>query len=180
MTVSKKALFLDRDGVINVDHGYVHQVEEFEFMPGIFALCRRFQAEGYAIFVITNQTGIGRGFYQESDFNTLTQWMLAQFKQKGITISAVYHCPHHPTEALGDFLKHCECRKPQPGMILQAATEWLLDLEQSVFIGDKQSDMQAAANAGVGRKVLLSSRYHDNQDRQQVELVGKLDDIQTT
>lgn len=173
----KKALFLDRDGVINIDHGYVHKQEDFEFVNGIFELCQAFQQDGYLIFVITNQAGIGREFYTESDFQILSDWMVKQFEQSGVTINHVYYCPHHPTEAKGHFLKECNCRKPMPGMILRAKDEWDLDLTHSVFIGDKMSDMQAALNAGVGRKVLLSSRFHEKESHLEVEHVESLSEI---
>jgi len=139
-----KALFIDRDGVINVDKVHVFLKEDFEFTPGIFDLCRSYQDKGFLIIVITNQAGIAKGIYTEDDFLKLTDWMTREFKKKGITISKVYYCPHHP-----DFTGPCECRKPKPGMILKAKKEFDLDLSESVLIGDKESDLQAGRNAGI-------------------------------
>jgi len=158
----KKALFLDRDGIINVDHGYVYKKEEFEFIDDIFAVCLDAQIKGYEIFVITNQSGIARGKYTVKQFDELSLWMTSVFKAKGISISEVYHCPHHPDKGLGEYLKVCDCRKPEPGMLLKAEKEHNIDLENSAFIGDKISDMQAADNAGIKNRILLVDQYNDN------------------
>jgi len=139
-----RAVFLDRDGVVNVEKNYVCKIEDFEFMPGIFDLCRKYRDEGYLLIIITNQAGIARGFYTEEQFLSLTDWMMEKFNEQGITITKVYFCPHHP-----DFTGECECRKPNPGMILQAAKEFDIDLTQSILIGDKESDMEAGKRAGV-------------------------------
>lgn len=149
------ALFLDRDGVINVDHGYVHRVDQFDFMPGIFDLCRLARARQHRIVVITNQAGIGRGMYSEDDFHAITKWMSERFEQEGAAIDAVYFCPSHPTEGVGRYRVESSDRKPGPGMILRAAAELNLDLAQSVLIGDKPSDVLAGEAAGVGRLMLL-------------------------
>jgi len=158
-----KALFLDRDGIINVDHGYVYRQEEFEFIDDIFAVCLDAQTKGYEIFVITNQSGIARGKYTVKQFEALSLWMTSVFESKGITISDVYHCPHHPDKGIGEYLKSCDCRKPEPGMLLKAEKEHNIDLVNSIFIGDKVSDMQAADNAGIRNRILLVDRYNDNQ-----------------
>lgn len=152
----KKALFLDRDGVINIDHAYVHKIDDFEFVDGIFALCRRFQSSGYEIVVVTNQSGIGRGYYTESDFWRLTEWMKEEFRSKNVDIAAVYFCPHHPENALGEYKQECDCRKPKPGMILKAQQELGLDLANSVMVGDKISDMEAAKQANLARAILFA------------------------
>lgn len=140
----KKALFLDRDGVINLEKKYVFRVEDFEFTPWIFKLCKKYQNEGYLIFVITNQAGIARKIFTESDFFILTDWMIHQFKNQDITITKVFFCPHHP-----DFTGNCDCRKPNAGLIFQAAKEYDIDLPNSILIGDKESDIQAGYNAGI-------------------------------
>jgi D-glycero-D-manno-heptose 1,7-bisphosphate phosphatase len=177
----QKALFLDRDGVINIDHGYTHKSEHFKFMPGVFSLCSRFQCEGYKIIVITNQAGIGRGFYSEQDFARLTQWMTEKFAQNLITIDGVYWCPHHPVHALGEYLQNCACRKPQPGMLLQAIEEHQLNASQSVMIGDKPSDLLAAQRAGIKRRILFSPDSNisvtvtDNDKSAANEVATKLD-----
>lgn len=152
--MNRKAVFLDRDGVINVDHGYVHRPEDFEFVEGVFEACRDFQDKGYLLIVVTNQSGIARGMYSEQDFQKLTAWMLTRFGDEGVDISHVYHCPHHP-----DFgpegARNCQCRKPRPGMILAGLADYDLDPEQCMFIGDTKSDMQAAHAANIGRKILV-------------------------
>jgi D-glycero-D-manno-heptose 1,7-bisphosphate phosphatase len=160
----QKALFLDRDGVINVDHGYLYKPSKVEFVDGIFDLCQRFQSAGYLIVVITNQSGIGRGYYTEHDFHKLSQWMKDEFASRGIVISKFYFCPHHATGAKGEYLKDCDCRKPKPGMLLQAAKELDIDLCKSVLVGDKYSDIQAANSAGLQRCVLLKSEIYDLTD----------------
>ena len=139
-----KALFLDRDGVVNVDKGHVYLREQFEFSKGIFDLCRKYAGEGYIILIITNQAGIAKGLYTGSDFNDLTKWMVKQFRKKGITITKVYHCPHHP-----DVDGYCGCRKPAPGMILQAINDFDLDISKCVLIGDKDTDLEAGRRAGI-------------------------------
>ena len=145
-----KALFIDRDGVINVDKVHVFQKEDFEFTPGIFDLCRSYQDKGFLIIVITNQAGIAKGIYSEDDFLKLTDWMTSEFKNNGITISKVYYCPHHP-----DFTGSCEFLKPKPGMIFKSKKEFDLDLSQSVLIGDKESDLEAGRRAGIPESNLL-------------------------
>ena len=144
-----KALFLDRDGVINVEKNYVYRAEDFEFMPGIFELCAAARALGYRLVVITNQAGIGRGYYGEEDFQALTRWMLECFRAGGIDIARVYHCPFHPTAGVGDYRRESFDRKPNPGMILRARDELDLDLSRSVLLGDKDSDIEAGRAAGV-------------------------------
>lgn len=139
-----KALFLDRDGVINVHDGYTFRKEDFIFIDGIFDLCRQYVSEGYLIIVITNQAGIAKGIFSESDFLKLTDWMTGKFMDNGINITHVYYCPHHP-EITGE----CSCRKPKPGMILQAAEEYDLDLSQCVLYGDMQNDLDAGRRAGI-------------------------------
>jgi D-glycero-D-manno-heptose 1,7-bisphosphate phosphatase len=140
----RKALFLDRDGVINVDRDYVYRTEDFEFIDKIFEICRKYQESGFLIFVVTNQAGIARKIYSEKDFLTLTKWMVKRFKDEGISITKVYHCPHHP-----EFTGSCTCRKPKPGLFLKAAEEFDLDMPGSVLIGDKESDIIAGRNAGI-------------------------------
>jgi D-glycero-D-manno-heptose 1,7-bisphosphate phosphatase len=147
----KKALFLDRDGIINVDHGYVYKIEDFEFVEGIFDLIRLFSNAGYLIFVVTNQSGISRGYYKEEDFAKLTEWMLMKFSEQGITIEKVLYCPHRPEAA-------CSCRKPATGMIKEALENYPIDLSHSWLIGDKQSDIDLAKNADIGTSVAIGKK----------------------
>ncbi len=144
---SPKGLFLDRDGVINVDKGHVGRIEEFEFVPGIFELCRSAQGLGLTPIVVTNQAGIGRGLYSEQDFHILTEWMLAEFRSCGIGIGRVYHCPYHPTEGIGEYRRESFDRKPNPGMLLRARDDFALDLSRSVLVGDKDTDIAAGRAA---------------------------------
>jgi len=148
--MKQKALFLDRDGTVNVEKNYVFRIEDVEFREGIFELVKTFADDGFLIFIVTNQSGIARGFYTEEDFYKLTRWMVEQFRQKGITITRVYFCPHHP-----DFTGECNCRKPNPGMLLQAIEEYNLDPAACVLIGDHETDVRAGKNANIGRNFLI-------------------------
>ncbi|WP_456392333.1 D-glycero-beta-D-manno-heptose 1,7-bisphosphate 7-phosphatase [Nitratifractor sp.] len=141
----RPALFLDRDGVINFDRGYLYRIEDFAFIPGILERILEAQRRGYLPVIVTNQSGIGRGYYRREDFEALTAWMLERMGEAGIEIerSQVFYCPHTPEEG-------CRCRKPEPGMLLEAAKRFDLDLSRSWMIGDKASDIQAAKAAGVG------------------------------
>ena len=150
-----RALFLDRDGVINVDHGYVHTPEKFEFVEGIYDLCRLARQLSYLLVVVTNQAGIGRGYYSEDDFHRLTNWMCGQFTAHGVEIAKVYFCPDHPEHGIGRYRRESPMRKPNPGMILGAATEFSLDLADCVLVGDKASDIEAGRAAGVGCSLLF-------------------------
>lgn len=154
------ALFLDRDGVINVDHSYVCRPQDFEFIDGIFDLCRAAKRLGYWVFVVTNQAGIGRGYYSEQDFHQLTEWMRNVFSAQRAAIDEVYFCPFHPEHGIGDYKRDAFCRKPRPGMILQAMNEYDVDLSRSILVGDKVSDIEAGIAAGVGRNLLYSERTH--------------------
>ena len=153
MTV-RPALFLDRDGVVNVDHVYVHRKNDFEFIDGIFDLCRHAKALGYLIIIVTNQAGIGRGYYTEQDFAALTTWMCDTFSEEKASIDKVYFCPTHPESTIERYRKHSDLRKPAPGMILLAAKEFDINLEDSILVGDKLSDLEAGFAAGVGNNIL--------------------------
>ena len=146
------AVFLDRDGVINVDHGYVSTWERFEFLPGVPDALRTLQDAGYLLIVVSNQSGIGRGYYGEADVESLNQAVAQHLGSTvGVTLSEFYHCPHHPTEAEGEFRRQCDCRKPAPGMIRQAVLDHGIDLKTSLLVGDKDSDIEAGRAAGVAR-----------------------------
>jgi D-glycero-D-manno-heptose 1,7-bisphosphate phosphatase len=149
MSVSgQKAFFFDRDGVINIDRGYVSKIGDFTFMDGIFPLMRSLSEKGFLLVLVTNQSGIGRGYYTEEDFLRVTEWMLKRFADEGIRIAAVYRCPHSPESG-------CACRKPAPGMFLQAIREHGIDPAVSWMVGDKPGDMAAAEAAGIPNRVLL-------------------------
>ncbi len=151
-----KALFLDRDGVINQEVHYLWRIEDVLWMPGIVSLCRTAQALGYKLVVVTNQAGIGRGLYTLGEFETLMDWMRSELARDGVRLDAVYHCAHHPEHGLGEFKREHEDRKPSPGMLLRAARDLGLDLEESVMIGDRCSDIGAANAAGLRQAFLIA------------------------
>ena len=153
----KKAAFLDRDGVINIDHAYVHKIDEFEWVPGVLEAARRLYDAGFVLIVVTNQSGIGRGYYSEEDFSRLTEWMKERFAEAGAPLAGVYFCPHHPEKALDKYRLNCNCRKPRPGMLLKAAEELDLDLARSVMFGDKPGDATAGKLAGCAERIILGT-----------------------
>jgi D-glycero-D-manno-heptose 1,7-bisphosphate phosphatase len=153
--MKSKALFLDRDGVINIDHGYVSKIENFEFSEGIFDFLHLFIEKGYKLFIVTNQSGIGRGYYSQEDFDTLTVWMLEEFKKQNIHIESVHHCSHAPEEL-------CICRKPETGMVDEILALHNIDLNDSYMIGDKQSDIDLAHNAGIFFTISIGERLIEN------------------
>lgn len=156
------ALFLDRDGVVNRDDGYVCKATDVRFVPGIFELCRLARSRQYKIVVVTNQSGIARGLYSEEDFHLLMQWILDRFAREHVPIDAYYYCPHHPASIVKRYRKDCPDRKPSPGMFLRAAREHEIDLQRSVLVGDRCSDIKAGGAAGIGRLVLLAGTEPEN------------------
>jgi D-glycero-D-manno-heptose 1,7-bisphosphate phosphatase len=145
-----KALFLDRDGTINVDYGYVYEPEKFVFIDGVIELCQKAQKLGYLIIVITNQSGIARGYYTDADFQKINRYMIEEFAKRGVTVTDVFYCP----ELSGPR------RKPECGMFLEARDKYRIDMAQSVSVGDKDRDILAARNAGVGKNFLFSNNYN--------------------
>lgn len=152
-----KALFLDRDGIINIDHGYVFEIEKFDFVEGIFELCQRAQELGYLIIIVTNQGGIGLGYYSEEDFFKLTNWMENEFAKRGVTITKTFYCPYRIDAKVEKYRQDSFDRKPNPGMLLKAIAEFNIDPTKSWMIGDKEIDMQAADAAGVASKRLVET-----------------------
>jgi len=155
------ALFLDRDGVINIDKGYVHQAAECEFVEGIFDLVKRANALGYKVIVVTNQAGIARGYYTEAQFLDFSDWMKNEFSRNQAHIDEIYFCPHHPVHGLGQYHIECDCRKPAPGMFLKAQAAFNIDMQASVMVGDNISDLKAAISAKVGHSNLFISNSID-------------------
>ena len=143
-----KAVFFDRDGVINVDTGYVGNNEDFTFVGGIVAAMQYAQQQGYLLIIVTNQSGIGRGYYTECDFQQLTVWMKNELAQRGVTLDAVFHCPHTDSD-------HCQCRKPKPGLFLQAIDKFDVDCDNSWMVGDSERDIDAAVAADIGNTVFF-------------------------
>ena len=157
----RPAAFLDRDGVLNHDTGYVWRIEEFQWVEGAREALSQLQAAGLALVIVTNQSGIGRGKYTEADFQALNQWMLADLAPWGIHIDGIYHCPHKPP---APHEAGCGCRKPLPAMVLRAQAELDLDLAHSWMFGDKPQDIEAARAAGVGRLIRIRSRYAPDEE----------------
>ena len=157
--MSVPAAFLDRDGVINVDSGYVGRWEDFKYLPDAVEGLKQLQSAGFKLFVVTNQSGIARGYYTEDDFLSLTETMTADLCAKGVTLSAVYYCPYLEDADLESYRVASALRKPEPGMLLKAANEHDIDLARSIMVGDKVSDMVAAERAGV------PDRYHVTEGR---------------
>lgn len=135
-----KAIFLDRDGTINVEKDYLFRISDFEFLPGVIEALKLLQANGFLLIIITNQSGIARGYYTEEDYRILNDWMLSTLRSEGVEVSAVYYCPHHPEAKIEKYRKNCSCRKPKLGLYEQAVKDFNIDLSQSSAIGDKIRD----------------------------------------
>ena len=169
----RKAVFLDRDGTLNVNFGYVHRKQEWEWIDGAVAALKSLQDAGFALVVVTNQAGIARGYYQPSDVETLHDWMRAELAAHGVELSGIYYCPHHP-----DFgaVRQCSCRKPQAGMLVQAARDLQLDLAQSWIIGDQPSDALAGLVAGT-KAVVIGAHTADEMLRALPDQRGSASDM---
>jgi D-glycero-D-manno-heptose 1,7-bisphosphate phosphatase len=149
VTTTKPAAFLDRDGVLNIDHIYVHTPDRFDWMPGAVEAVKLLNQRGYLVFVITNQSGIARGLYTAQQVEALHRWMNDELKRHGAHIDDFAYCPHHPQGTVAEFSVVCACRKPEAGMIIDLAKRWPVDRTQSFVIGDRDIDVQAAQQAGV-------------------------------
>ena len=147
-----KTIFLDRDGVRNKEVGYLFRIADFEFIEGVFDACLYFQQLDYKIIIISNQSGIARGYYNENDYQKLTEWMLDQFNDNGINILDIFYCPHSPEST-------CNCRKPKPGMLIEAKNKYNISMQNSWMIGDSESDIKAANAAGIFNTILVRSGH---------------------
>jgi len=156
--LSIKVIFLDRDGVINEEVGYLHKIKDFKFINGVMDSCNYFLSLGYQIIVVTNQSGIGRGLYKEEDFQIVNEWMLGKFEQQGVSILDVFFCPHGPND-------NCYCRKPKPGLFIDAMEKYDIDMKKSWMIGDKEADIEAANNAGIIQTILVKSGHKINEEK---------------
>lgn len=166
-----KAIFLDRDGVVNIEKDYLYKIEDFEFIDGLFDSLKYLEELGYKLFIITNQSGIARKYYTVEDFNNLTSWMIAEFKKNGIDILQVEFCPHGPNE-------DCSCRKPKTGMIDNILNNFPLDLEKSWLIGDKSSDIKCAKNANIKNTIQVRSGHQfDEKDSEADFICNSIKDI---
>ena len=162
--MKQRAIFLDRDGVINKDLKYLYKIEDFIFLNGVFKVCQHLQNLDYKIFIITNQSGISRGYYTQSDYQILSDWMISEFSKNSVTILDIFHCPHLPNS-------NCDCRKPKPGMLIEAKYKHNIDMQNSWMIGDKESDVQAAVSSGVTNTILLESEHKINKDESQAKYI---------
>ena len=159
-----KVAFLDRDGVINVDFGYVHRWKQFVWVPGAIRAMKKLLAIGFEIIIITNQSGIARGFYTEEDFDKLMKKVKKELVSHNIKILDVFYCPHHIDGILKDYKIKCGCRKPKPGLINQAKKKYEIDLENSILIGDQESDVKAGKAAGINNCILVESCKYVNKE----------------
>jgi lipopolysaccharide heptosyltransferase II len=146
---TKPAVFFDRDGVLNEDKGYLYRSEDVKWLPGAIEAIKVLNNRGWYVFVVTNQSGIARGYYQEDDVENLHRWMNQELSKHGAHIDGFYYCPHHPEKGNPPYVQHCSCRKPEPGLVLQALADWPVDKRQSFMVGDKESDLEAAKAAGI-------------------------------
>ena len=158
-----KLVILDRDGVINEDYGYVYETNKFHLVDNIQTLIKQAVISGYKIIIVTNQAGIGRKIFSNEDFLKITQYMKDLFLKDNYRIDAVYHCPYHPTEGIGQYLKNSYDRKPNPGMLLKAQKDFNLDMNKSILIGDKMSDIDAGRNALVKTNILFNKNKNKNK-----------------
>jgi len=166
-----KTIFLDRDGVINQEVNYLYKIDDFEFIDGIFDSCRYLQNLDYKIIIITNQSGISRGYYSERDYLILTKWMLSMFTKNNINILDIFHCPHGPDST-------CECRKPKPGMFIAAKNKHNINMKESWMIGDRQRDITAASLAGITNTILVGSGHKTYEENSQIKYhLNSLNDI---
>lgn len=145
----KKALFLDRDGTINVDKGYVYKIEDFILIDGICDMIKRFMQSGYLIIVVTNQSGVGRGYFSEEDVQILHRYADSILALQGVKVDKWYYCPHHPSCGMGAYKLDCNCRKPKTGMIEKAVKEFDIDVSQSLLVGDREEDIMCGERMGM-------------------------------
>ena len=147
--LQRPALFLDRDGVINIDHGYVGSHERFEWMPGALEAISAATDAGWHVFVVTNQSGVARGHYDEAAVKALHKWMCDEARRFGGTIDDIRYCPYHEAGSVPAYRRASDWRKPQPGMLLDLMQAWELDAARCVLVGDQDTDMEAARAAGI-------------------------------
>ena len=172
----RQAVFLDRDGTINVEVEYLQSVDQFRFIPGVPAALKRLQQAGFLLVVVTNQAGIGRGYYDEAALELVHRHMHAELAAAGVAIDACYFCPHHPEKGVGAYLQECGCRKPLPGMLQQAARELQIDLPRSFMVGDKLTDIEAGLSAGC-RSLLVLTGYGADEAARLPEGVNAYPDL---
>lgn len=163
----KKAIFLDRDGTLNIDHGYVHQIDDFQFIEGSIEALQALKDMGYLLVLVTNQSGIARGYFSEDQFLQLTEWFDWSLADRGVDFDGIYYCPHHP-EGQGEYRQDCDCRKPKSGMLLQAIKELKIDPAQSFMVGDKIDDLKAGIGAKVRYNILVKTGKPVTEDTEKL------------
>lgn len=169
----EKVIFCDRDGVVNVEKNYLYKIEEFEFVDGVFESFKHLQDLGYKLVIITNQSGISRGYYTKKDFDILTKWMVEKFQENSVKIDGVFLCPHGPYD-------NCNCRKPKTGMIDEAKKLFKIDFKNSWLIGDKDSDIQTAINANIKNSVQVRSGHKFDEDLSKADyIIDSIKDIRS-
>lgn len=175
----RKAIFLDRDGTINIEKGYLYKKEDFEFESNAIEGLKRLSELGYILIIVTNQSGIGRGYYTEKDLDILNNYMFKILLKEKVKIEKIYYCPHHPTKGIGEYKRECQCRKPNPGMILEGINEFNIDRENSYMIGDKISDVIAGISSGVNTILLgKKNKIVLNQDiKDKISIFENLDEF---
>lgn len=152
----RPAVFLDRDGTINEEKNYLHRIEDFQFIPGAAEAIRQLNRAGFLVLVVTNQSGVARGYFPLAAVETLHRHLARQLAEAGARVDGFYVCPHHPTAGQGELRRSCSCRKGDPGMLLQAAEEHGVDLARSYMIGDKEADVEAGERAGCTPLLVLT------------------------
>lgn len=157
------AVFLDRDGTINVDKHYLHKIDDFDFIPGVPQAIKKLKESGYLVIVVTNQSGVARGYFDLEDVTRLHEHIQKELTNEGASIDAFYLCPHHPEQGVGKFRKECDCRKGRPGLLLQASTDLGIDLQRSFMVGDKVADVEAGENAGCQTILVLTGYGHESR-----------------
>lgn len=154
-----KVAFLDRDGVINKEVNYLYKVEDFEYTLGCINGLKGLQNLGFKLIVITNQAGIARGYYTEAEYQKLTAWFTNDLKDLGVDILDVFYCPHHPSGVVEEYSIECICRKPRSGLFERAIQKYGIDIENSLMIGDKPSDLEAAKNIGIAELIMVETGH---------------------
>lgn len=172
MLMRNKAVFLDRDGTINVEKNYLYRVEDFAFIKGSIDAIKLLNEHCYKVIVITNQAGIARGYYQPADVLKLHCWVNEQLAANGAHIDAFYFCPHHPAGKINEYAVECDCRKPGTALIEQAIREFAIDITRSYFIGDKNSDVLAGKNAGL-KTILVLTGYGQTEDKEHAHYIAE-------
>jgi len=157
--MSRKAAFIDRDGVLNEERAFVHRIEDFAFVPGAIDALRMLKTAGYLLVVVTNQSGIARGLYSETDYLALTEHIRERLEAEGISLDAIEYCPHLPDAPLSQYRLECDCRKPKPGMLIRAIRALDIEPKASFIVGDRLSDIEAGRAAGIGRCFLVRTGY---------------------